>query len=99
MDEQEYSNDERCIDCGACCMWMTVPPTIGDDDDDDWWDCLPDELKIEINAVEGAMKPCVWLDMETRRCKHYDLRPPTCRLFKPGCQVCEEDRMRLLTIY
>ena len=74
-------------------MMMTIPPTIDDAEDDAWWDSLPEHLQVEINAVEGYSQPCVWLDVETRRCKHYDLRPPTCRTFVPGCDVCEEDRM------
>jgi uncharacterized protein len=98
-DRKEIANDERCVGCGACCWWLTVPPDSGNDAiDDAWWESLPEALQEEINATEGWGKPCVWLDQETRRCKHYDLRPQTCRLFEPGCDVCEEDRAALLWI-
>lgn len=74
-------------------MLMTVPPIDGSDPADEmWWESLPTELQDEINAVEGCAKPCVWLDLETKRCRHYELRPPVCREFVPGNEVCLEDR-------
>jgi Fe-S-cluster containining protein len=33
--------------------------------------------------------PCLWLDRETGRCRHYDYRPSTCRDFEPGSSDCE----------
>ena len=46
---------------------------------------LPEELKREILKRSEPGKPdwdgeiCVWLDMNTRKCKHYDIRPSVCR--------------------
>jgi uncharacterized protein len=74
-------------------MGLGVPPTLGNDAEDDaWWDALPEHLQEEINAVTDIIGPCVWLDLETRQCKHYDLRPATCRHFVPGDDLCLEDR-------
>ena len=87
-------SNPKCIGCGACCMMMTVPPDCGEPEDDAWWESLPESLQEEIGAVEGYGQPCIWLDIETRRCKHYEHRPPTCRKFNPGNAVCEEDRLR-----
>jgi Fe-S-cluster containining protein len=33
---------------------------------------------------------CVWFDHDTRRCRHYDFRPSTCRVFElngAGCHI------------
>lgn len=86
-----------CDNCGACCMGMGIPPETGDDAiDDAWWESLTDELRQEILDRQGqpnwAHEPCVWLDVETRRCTHYELRPQVCRDFEPGNLVCLEDR-------
>jgi Fe-S-cluster containining protein len=33
--------------------------------------------------------PCIWLDLETRRCKHYKFRPSCCReAIAPGDDAC-----------
>lgn len=91
-----------CDGCGACCLGMGVPPfgewqgDVGEDSDDPEFDALPEPLKQEIIAameVEGwAFKPCLWFDMETRRCKHYELRPVICVVFEPGNPICLADR-------
>jgi Fe-S-cluster containining protein len=31
---------------------------------------------------------CLWLDMETRRCRHYEWRPNCCRDFLLGDGAC-----------
>lgn len=83
-----------CDNCGACCMRMGVPPFSTDDDIE--WDRLPPELQQEIiefqQREDWASLPCLWLDLETRRCRHYDLRPDVCERFVPGNPICLEDR-------
>jgi Putative zinc- or iron-chelating domain len=39
--------------------------------------------------------PCLWLDMETRKCRWYDWRPDVCRDFEVGCGPCLEHRRRI----
>lgn len=78
-------------------MKITMPPVMTEyPEDAAWWRNLPGKLKAEIEAVElnasNVLQPCIWLDMETRRCRNYEHRPPTCREFVPGCEVCLEDR-------
>ena len=101
-------NTPSCEGCGACCLHMGVPPfdeagVEPTDDTDCEYEALPPNLKTEIDAfweasAEGiAGKPCVWLDTETRRCKHYDHRPIVCVDFKPGNPICLEDRESELT--
>lgn len=61
---------------------------------------MPDELKVEIIEAMGATErssiceelPCCWLDLSTKRCKHYDLRPSICREFEVGCEACLSSR-------
>ncbi len=91
-----------CDNCGACCLGMGVPPfgewqgDVRDDSDDPEFDALPESLKHEIVAAteveDWAFKPCIWFDTETRRCKHYELRPVICESFEPGNPICLDDR-------
>ena len=74
---------ESCEGCGACCMYVGVPPfseeelrgldmkTLGEirfNDDREW--C-----------------PCIWLD-GNKKCSRYDERPKTCRDFERGSSAC-----------
>ena len=89
---------QSCTGCGACCLGMGVPPFDDPHEDgtDPEFDVLPEPLKQEIIALmeeeSWAFKPCLWFDRETRRCRHYELRPTTCKVFKPGNPVCLDDR-------
>ncbi len=47
-----------------------------------------------LRAIDAACAPrngvCVWFDHDTRRCRHYDFRPSTCRVFElngAGCHI------------
>lgn len=66
-----------------------------------WWHILPDELKKPLlqhmeqwiqpdydGTLESFDGPCIWLDMETRMCKHHQHRPNVCRDFETGCGDC-----------
>lgn len=77
----------NCDDCGACCTEQEALPVgwylgnLGDPNS------LPPELLAELKAMaDEFMKTgwpngtaCVWYDAETKRCKHYEHRPDTCR--------------------
>jgi Fe-S-cluster containining protein len=56
---------------------------------------LPVEALTSLDdylATDPVLRPtvCVWFDAEHRRCRHYDHRPSTCRVFElngPGCHI------------
>lgn len=101
----DYHNAPLCVGCGACCMSLGWPPFDGLDDlggcepeKDVELQMLPGELRAELMAEVDALKSsefcgaCCWLDMETKRCRHYAHRPVACSRFEPGCDICLEDR-------
>lgn len=57
------------------------------------------ELRLAREAMADAAGevpiPCLWFDTETRRCKHYEHRPSTCRdpeVMAPGNDACLSTR-------
>lgn len=49
--------------------------------------------QMRINDAAGIDRgsrdlPCVWLDPQTMRCKHYEYRPGICRDFEVGTRFC-----------
>ncbi len=62
--------------------------------DDPHWRRLPASLQQQINAHIDQLvdidlgEPCIWLDLETRQCRHYDYRPQMCRDFEIGNPHC-----------
>lgn len=92
-----------CDDCGLCCMHMRTPPFIRMHDPE--WDALPGHLKDEItNYLDGPratlqdlsfiadQSPCIWLDLITGKCRHYEHRPSVCRDFQVGNESCRDWR-------
>lgn len=89
-----------CYGCGACCIHMGYPAYLHDlesQPDEPHWTALPSELKEQLLLYitdyepprEGELDgPCVWFDLDTRRCKHHEHRPQVCRDFKVGSQGC-----------
>jgi uncharacterized protein len=63
-----------------------------------WMRSLPVRLAAEIDAYFDARRrdviptrdggPCLWLDVETRRCRHYEYRPAPCRALPVGGADC-----------
>jgi len=84
-----------CDDCGLCCMAMTTPPFTPEE-----LKQLEPELKEQVithrrsvRAWGGGKKtPCMWLDLLTGKCKHYEDRPSLCRNAKIGDPFCLEAR-------
>ena len=69
------------------------------------WHRMPEDLKAQWQAyvaeyqspeyygtVESLDGPCIWLDVETRQCKHHEYRPSVCRSFKTGSPACHDWR-------
>lgn len=72
--------------------------------DEPHWTALPSELKQQLlNSIanyrsppEGELDgPCLWLDLDSRRCRHHDHRPQVCRDFEVGGQGCLDWRTHL----
>lgn len=62
------------------------------------FDALPPDVLMELHAYAQHMRDakehpndgvCIWLDGETHKCRHYDLRPEICReTIKVGDEAC-----------
>lgn len=97
-----------CENCGACCMHMGYPPFVGmyvgqheKMSDPDWLRLKRQHPDLATQARQGAIDgrgnaelPCLWLNTETKRCDHYDLRPAVCREFEIGDPDCIAHRQR-----
>ena len=91
---------DSCDGCGACCMHMGYPSYQEGNDrqpPEEPWISLPDSLRHELLSFvatyqeppEGQLDgPCIWFDIETRRCKHHEHRPNVCRDFKINSEDC-----------
>ncbi len=85
-----------CIErnCCACCMEMGSPPFIRlPEGMDARWAELPQAMKDHIAHIRDLQEwedgvPCVWLNVATRKCVYYDLRPDICRGFKVDSTGC-----------
>jgi Fe-S-cluster containining protein len=90
-----------CSNCGLCCMHMRTPPFIQLGPDAARWNALPPLLRLEIhewvsgnpsprwqlmNNDDGPINPCLWLDLKTGDCRHYEWRPDACRDYEVGCK-------------
>lgn len=66
-----------------------------------WGRSLPPELAAELFRYHEGLDagtaedrgaagiPCLWLDVQTRRCRHYEHRPEACReVLQPGDAIC-----------
>lgn len=59
------------------------------------YDALTPEQKKQAlkRAVRAEPIPCLWYDEQTKRCRHYEWRPETCReAMKPGDAACRATR-------
>lgn len=87
-----------CDNCGVCCRHMVQPPFIGPEDDE--FVALPLQLRDELSSFNKFVRPslpedypCVWLDLLTMRCRHYEHRPSICRDFDVGGESCIQMRV------
>lgn len=68
-------------------QWVTDSPDVG------LWQRTPEAARDEVRAyrrddIRPNGKPCIWLDPDTRRCRHYEHRPTVCRRFERGSGEC-----------
>lgn len=78
------------VDGGSVKDWQDYPI----------WERIPDELKREVEEDRQSGKrppdsPCLWYDPDTKKCRHYELRPTVCRDFTPGEPACNKFRIQL----
>jgi Fe-S-cluster containining protein len=99
---------ESCDGCGACCQVVTSPPfyRVFDECGEDAWERLRRERPDLLAALLADSKarrasggpsfgtPCLWFDVATGRCRHYELRPQACRAFEMGGVDCRDARRR-----
>ena len=100
----ELPQVEDCQGCGVCCLHMGYPAfmdPVESSFDARYWAALPDDLRDELIEVMDNYQPpaagqldgpCVWLDLDTRQCKHHEYRPQVCRDFPVGGSGCRSWR-------
>jgi uncharacterized protein len=93
-DVPELRMIETCDHCGACCMSTPVPPF---EPGEEGAFAIPAEA-MELIARRIAEDrhferlPCVWFDLQSRRCRHYEMRPSACRRFEINSDLCRLSR-------
>lgn len=80
-----------CRDCGLCCSEQGTPPMMMDE-----YTALPVELqwdrRLHADRYDRGL-PCLWFNVESKRCEHYEHRPEACRTaVVPGDEWCLEFR-------
>ncbi len=83
-----------CSNCGICCLAFALPPYDANEQVQ-----APEELLREIEAYARSARyrksnPCLWLDLDTGKCRHHDVRPVLCRWFEPGGEPCNALRVK-----
>ena len=81
-----------CDNCGICCLAFSLPPFDATE-----LVKASDAHLEQVDAYAGSARyrksnPCLWLDLDTGKCKHYEVRPVLCRWFEPGGVACNELR-------
>jgi len=103
MNENKYD----CMKCGACCAyWPNIPvreTEVKDIDERLKLYLKPSSLEprgLSMKFVEGSTR-CVALEGQlgvSVKCSIYDIRPPVCRRFEPGSDLCKKARREVLNI-
>jgi len=76
----------ECKQCGKCCKFMIVAPSIPYDDHKEWLEFHGITLVESFNTPWPALRfeiPCKHLD-ENGKCKIYNERPKSCKVFPVG---------------
>lgn len=102
------TNDKYdCMRCGACCSHYNnipiLPNEVKEIDKRLLIYIMPSPLQsdgLSMKFVEGT-KRCVGLEGivgQSVKCSVYDIRPPVCRRFEPGSDLCKKVRFDALNI-
>lgn len=101
-------NIYECIKCGACCNYFHNIPILPeevsliDKNLKQYTMISPLQTKngLSMKFVEGT-KRCIALEGQigqSVKCSVYDIRPPVCRKFEPGSDLCKKARLEVLGI-
>lgn len=99
MSDENLPIIDSCEGCGACCLEQGSPPFLGPDDPE--LAALPPFVlasyrtgmagRADAGWNDGV--PCFWLDLNSRRCTHYEHRPAICReALERGDVACQSWR-------
>lgn len=85
---------QSCDSCGACCIRTPVPPFQPGEEESlnvpaEWLKPVQERIAAD---QQFDLIACVWLDPESRRCRHYDFRPQACRDFEINSDLCRLSR-------
>jgi len=83
-----------CVNCGVCCLAFPLPPFDANE-----LVKASEELLRQIDDYASGPRyrdsnPCLWLDLDSGKCKHHEVRSVLCRWFEPGCDPCNELRIK-----
>lgn len=87
-----------CKNCSACCQFCGEPPFNSIAECEKWISSfLRDELFEYYDRVLGTETltrgmrnlPCMWLNIGSGICEHYECRPEVCRNFIVGGTRCK----------
>lgn len=103
MSDNKYD----CIKCGVCCSYFHNIPILPEEvsliDNNLKQYTLVSPLQangLSMKFVEGT-KRCIALEGEVGKsvsCSVYEIRPPVCRRFEPGSDLCKKVRLEVLNI-
>ena len=84
--------EQPCDNCGICCLAFSIPPFDANE-----LAKASDALLQQVDAYARSARyrksnPCLWLDLDSGKCKHHEVRPVLCRWFEPGGVACNELR-------
>ena len=88
------SSHYKCDNCGICCLAFSLPPFDANE-----LVKPSDELMQQIDDYARSPRyrdsnPCLWLDLDSAKCKHHEVRPVLCRWFEPGSLACNKLRIK-----
>ena len=65
--------------------WYELPPLLKAELEETMSTYTTPEYGSDPSTFDG---PCIWLDRESRLCRHHEYRPNVCRDFSVGSQGC-----------
>ena len=87
-------SNNPCDNCGICCLAFSLPPFDANE-----LVKASDELLQQVDAYAHSARyrdsnPCLWLNLDSGKCKHHEVRPVLCRWFEPGSLAYNKLRIK-----